>query len=191
MGIPFSRSFAHWHLAACALNDRIYTSKYCNPKTGMCEMCLVSMEWACLLRTNAAVFPCHAELHLCIQCLLTWGRTQNSQVLALIPFPVSAALWSGLQLCCQFIWQIIFKRSHCTCNWCWSCVEVCDTKSILTLIIKLCSSAAQYLTWFVPIYQSFSLHFLSLVSLIYCVNHGQVMEFYITACKFYHFFQAM
>lgn len=120
MGIPFSRShsfsFAHWHLSSCSLNDRIYTSKYCNPKMGMCEACLLSMEWACLPCTEAAIFPGHAELHLFIQCLFSSGRTQSSQVLAPIPSPASAALWAGLQLCCQFMWQIIFKTSHCTCN---------------------------------------------------------------------------
>lgn len=50
---------------------------------GMCEACLVSMEWACLLCTDDAEFPIRAELCVFIQ---------SSQVLAPIPFPVSA-LW--------------------------------------------------------------------------------------------------
>ena len=167
MGLLPSRgcgfSSAYWPLAACSLTSRIYLSKYWNSKTGMWESCLVSTGHACL-STVAPVFPCRAELHSFIQCVSTWGRTCTSQMLTPVRRQVCRQQYG---LCYSFAFssygKAFLKASTILAtdidHIVYKSVEPCDTKSILTLIIKLRSFTAQYVTWFVPIYQSFSLPF--------------------------------
>lgn len=153
------------------------------------------MGCACL-STVAPVFPCHAELYSFIQCVPAWGRTRTTQMLTHLHRQVCRQQYG---LCYSFAIsskrQSIFKSIHCTCSWNWSyCVQICRA-----LWYKIHPNFNHKITFFYRTLHNlvctnlsvFQLTFLSLIYLIYCVNHGLAMELYIIVGKSYHFFQAI